>query len=301
MIYTVTFNPSLDYSIQVNQFQVGQLNRMNQESIQVGGKGINVSIVLTRMGIPNVALGFTAGFTGEYIEKGMDELGCHTDFIRLPEGFSRINVKMTSGVETEINGQGPVIHEDEFKQLMIRISQMKTGDTLVLAGSVPPSLPQDIYEKILDQIDTNHIQVVVDASSYLLRRTLAYRPFLIKPNLQELGELFGRQQLTDFEDIICCARHLQEEGARNVLVSMGSQGALLVTEGDHIFSAPAPEGDVVDTIGAGDSMVAGFLAGYQESNSFVDAFRKGIAAGSATAFTAGLATAAQISATAQRV
>lgn len=295
MIYTVTFNPSLDYSIQVDQFQTGHLNRTRTESIQVGGKGINVSVVLTRMGIPNIALGFIAGFIGDYIQNGMNELGCDTDFIPLSSGFSRINVKMTSGIETEINGRGPIIREEEFQQLMIRIEELKAGDTLVLAGSIPTSLPQDIYEQILEKVDTNQIRVIVDATSFLLRRTLPYHPFLIKPNLQELSELFGRP-LLEFDDIVGCARHLQGEGARNVLVSMGERGALLLTEEGHILAAPAPEGDVVDTIGAGDSMVAGFIAGYMERNSYVDAFRKGIAAGSATAFTAGLATAAQINA-----
>lgn len=300
MIYTVTFNPSLDYSIQVDNFQVGQLNRMDAESIHVGGKGINVSIVLSRMGVPNVALGFIAGFTGEYIENGMKELGCETDFIRLPAGFSRINVKLQSGLETEINGKGPVIQEKELNQLRMRLEKLKAGDTLVLAGSIPASVPQDIYEQILDKVDTEKIQVVVDATSYLLRRTLAYHPYLIKPNLQELSELFSRP-LSEFDDIVCCAQHLQEEGARNVLVSMGARGALLVTEEGHVLAAPAPAGDVVDTIGAGDSMVAGFLAGYMERGSYVDAFRKGIAAGSATAFTAGLATHAQITELGQRI
>ncbi len=300
MIYTVTFNPSLDYSVHVDNLQIGRLNRMTGESIHVGGKGINVSIVLTRMGVPNVALGFIAGFTGEQIESGMAELNCKTDFIRLPSGFSRINIKLTSGIETEINGAGPVIQKEDYDQLMIRINRLKAGDTLVLAGSIPISLPQDIYEQILDHVDTNKIRVIVDATSYLLRRTLPYRPYLIKPNLIELGELFGRP-LKEYDDIVCCAQHLQEEGARNVLVSMGAHGALLLTEDGHIMEAPAPEGDVIDTIGAGDSMVAGFIAGYLERESYVDAFRKGIAAGSATAFTAGLATAAQISEIGQRV
>lgn len=300
MIYTVTFNPSLDYSVQVENFQVGQLNRMATESIHVGGKGINVSIVLNRMGIPNIALGFIAGFTGDYIQNEMRELGCETDFIHLPSGFSRINIKMASGLETEINGKGPVIQEKELNQLMMRLENLKAGDTLVLAGSIPASVPQDVYEQILEKTDTKSIQVVVDATSFLLRPTLAYRPYLIKPNLQELSELFSRP-LSEFDDIVCCAQHLQEEGARNVLVSMGERGALLVTEEGHVLAAPAPTGDVVDTIGAGDSMVAGFLAGYLERGSYVDAFRKGIAAGSATAFTAGLATAAQITELSQRI
>lgn len=299
MIYTVTFNPSLDYSINVPQFQYGRLNRAKNESVHVGGKGINVSIMLTRMGIPNTALGFVAGFTGDQIEKGMAELGCKTKFIRLPSGFSRINVKMSSDLETEINGQGPVITEEEFNQLILRISELHEGDTLVLAGSVPPSLPHDSYDRILDRVDTEKINVVVDTTSQLLRRTLAYKPFLIKPNLQEVSEMFARP-LTESDDIIACAQHLQDEGARNVMVSMGSHGALLVTEHGHIMEAPAPKGDVVDTIGAGDSMVAGFLAGYTERHSYVDGFRKGLAAGSATTFTAGLATAAQITEIAQK-
>ena len=300
MIYTVTFNPSLDYSVHVDNLQLGRLNRMTSESIHVGGKGINVSIVLTRMGVPNVALGFIAGFTGEQIQNGMNELGCDTDFIQLPSGFSRINIKLSNGEETEINGAGPGISKEDFDQLMIRINRLKPGDTLVLAGSTPTSLPQNIYEHILDYVDTKTVRVIVDTTSYLLRRTLPYRPYLIKPNLIELGELFDRP-LDEYDDIVCCAQHLQEEGARNVLVSMGSHGALLLTEDGHIMEAPAPAGDVVDTIGAGDSMVAGFIAGYMERGSYVDAFRKGIAAGSATTFTEGLATAAQISEIAQRL
>ena len=300
MIYTVTFNPSLDYSISVPNFQYGDVNRVDGESLHVGGKGINVSIMLNRMGMPNTALGFVAGFTGEQIAKGMEELGCDTDFILLPSGFSRINVKIASDIETEINGQGPIISEGEFNQLMVRIGRLRPNDTLVLAGSIPPSLPADSYEQILDKVDTQTVKVIVDTTSFLLRRTLAYKPFLIKPNLQELSELFGRH-LTDSADIISCAQHLQEEGARNVMVSMGAHGALLVTEEGHIMEAPAPKGDVVDTIGAGDSMIAGFIAGYAERNSCVDGFRKGIAAGSATAFTSGLATAAQIYEISQRV
>ncbi|HIV68034.1 MAG TPA: 1-phosphofructokinase [Candidatus Butyricicoccus stercorigallinarum] len=299
MIYTITFNPSLDYTIRIKGFEVGTLNRTSYEELRVGGKGVNVSIVLTSLGVENIALGFIAGFTGDQIEAGMQKLGCKTDFIRLPQGFSRINVKLQDEVETEMNGMGPAVSIAECERFMMIVKRLKPGDTLVLSGSIPASMPQDIYEQILDAVDTDKIRVVVDTSSTLLRRTLAYRPFLIKPNLIELGELFGRS-LIDYDDIVGCAKHLQEEGARNVLVSMGSAGAILVTSDGQVFSAPAPSGDLVDSIGAGDSMVAGFLAGYLERGSMVDGFAKGLAAGSATAYKQGLATGEEISAIAQR-
>ena len=300
MIYTVTFNPSLDYTIRIKNFEVGTLNRTNYEEIRVGGKGVNVSIVLTSLGVENIALGFIAGFTGDQIESGMQQLGCKTEFIRLPQGFSRINIKLQDETETEMNGMGPAVSISECERFMMNIKRLKPGDTLVLSGSIPSSMPQDMYEQILDAVDTDKIRVVVDTSSNLLRRTLAYHPFLIKPNLIELGELFGRS-LIDYDDIVGCAKHLQEEGARNVLVSMGSAGAILVTDEGQVFSAPAPSGDLVDSIGAGDAMVAGFLAGYLERNSMVDGFAKGLAAGSATAYTQGLATREEISAIAQRM
>lgn len=299
MIYTVTFNPSLDYTMRIENFQTGALNRTNYEEIRVGGKGVNVSIVLTSLGVPNVALGFIAGFTGDQIESGMKQLGCETNFIRLPNGFSRINVKLQEEQETEMNGMGPAVSSDDCDQFMMRMKMLHPGDILVLSGSIPTSMPQDMYEKILDIIDTDQIRVIVDTSSNLLRRTLAYRPFLIKPNLSELGEMFGRS-LVEYDDIVGCARHLQEEGARNVLVSMGSAGAILVTQDGQVFSAPAPSGNLVDSIGAGDSMVAGFIAGYLERNSMVDGFAKGLAAGSATAYKQGLATGEEITAIAQR-
>ena len=300
MIYTVTFNPSLDYTIRIKDFEVGTLNRTNYEEIRVGGKGVNVSIVLTSLGVENIALGFIAGFTGDQIESGMQQLGCKTDFIRLPQGFSRINVKLQDETETEMNGMGPAVSISECERFMMIVKRLKPGDTLVLSGSIPSSMPQDMYEQILDMIDTDKIRVVVDTSSNLLRRTLAYHPFLSKPNLMELGELFGRS-LIDYDDIVGCAKHLQEEGARNVLVSMGSAGAILVTDEGQVFSAPAPSGDLVDSIGAGDAMVAGFLAGYLERSSMVDGFAKGLAAGSATAYKQGLATSEEITAIAQRM
>ena len=300
MIYTVTFNPSLDYTIRIKNFEVGTLNRTNYEEIRVGGKGVNVSIVLTSLGVENIALGFIAGFTGDQIESGMQQLGCKTEFIRLPQGFSRINIKLQDETETEMNGMGPAVSISECERFMMNIKRLKPGDTLVLSGSIPSSMPQDMYEQILDAVDTDKIRVVVDTSSNLLRRTLAYHPFLIKPNLIELGELFGRS-LIDYDDIVGCAKHLQEEGARNVLVSMGSAGAILVTDEGQVFSAPAPSGDLVDSIGAGDAMVAGFLAGYLERNSMVDGFAKGLAAGRATAYKQGLATREEIIAIAQRM
>ncbi|MGM9677670.1 MAG: 1-phosphofructokinase [Butyricicoccus sp.] len=303
MIYTVTFNPSLDYSIRIEDFKTGVLNRTSYEEVRVGGKGVNVSIVLHDLGVENVALGFIAGFTGDQIESGMQQLGCTTSFIHLPSGFSRINVKLAGQEEdlTEMNGMGPAVSKEEYEQFMLRLRRMlKDGDTLVLSGSIPASMPQDTYERILEEVDTDKICVVVDTSSSLLRHTLPYRPFLIKPNLTELSELFGRS-LTEYDDIVGCAKHLQEEGARNVLVSMGGEGAILVTEEGQVFSAPAPDGDLVDSIGAGDSMVAGFLAGYMERGSMVDGFAKGIAAGSATAYKNGLATGEEITAVAQRM
>lgn len=301
MIYTVTFNPSLDYSIGIDNFKAGTLNRTNFEEVRVGGKGVNVSIVLTSLGVENIALGFVAGFTGEQIEAGMQQLGCKTDFIHLPQGFSRINIKMQSGGETEMNGMGPVVTQEQTEQFLMRIRRrVKPGDILVLAGSIPRTMPKDIYEQILDIIDTDQIKVVVDTSSNLLRRTLAYHPFLIKPNLTELGEMFERT-LVEYDDIVCCARHLQEEGARNVLVTMGLGGAILVTEDDQIFSVPKSDDELVDSIGAGDSVVAGFLAGYLERNSMVDGFGKGLAAGNATASKQGLATGEEIVAIAKNM
>lgn len=307
MIYTVTFNPSLDYSIRINDFAFGGLNRIGEEAIRVGGKGVNVSIVLNSLGVDNTALGFIAGFTGKHIESEMQRLGCTTQFTELPEGFSRINVKLDKASEpqTEMNGQGPSVSGEECKQFIGRMERkIKAGDCLILSGSIPRSMPRDMYEKILEVIDMEKVLVIVDTNSDLLRRTLPYHPFLIKPNLIELGEIFGRS-LTDYDDIVGCAMHLQEEGARNVLVSMGADGAILVTENGQVFSSPAPKADdlsqdLVDVNGAGDAMVAGFLAGYLERHSMVDGFAKGLAAGSATVYTSGLADKQQINLVAQR-
>lgn len=288
MIYTVTFNPAIDYVVFVNDFETGQVNRTQGEEIYCGGKGINVSTVLQRLGVENVALGFLAGFTGAAIEQGLRETGIHTDFIHLGEGLTRINVKIKAGQETEINGQGPAIRETALEALFQKLDQLTAGDMLVLAGSIPSSLPSDIYERILRRLQEKAIAPVVDATGDLLCRVLPYRPFLIKPNHLELGEIFGKTLQTD-EDVESCARLLQQQGARNVLVSMAGKGALLLDETGCVHRMAAPVGKVVNSVGAGDSMVAGFLAGYLESGDYAHALRLGTAAGSATAFAQGLA------------
>ena len=260
MIYTVTLNPALDYVVRMGTFQDGKINRTESEEIQYGGKGINVSAVLKALGVESIALGFVAGFTGKALEEGLRDAGIHTDFVRLPQGLTRINVKIKAGIETEINANGPAIGEEELGQLYSRLDRMEEGDMLVLSGSVPSSLSQDVYEKILSRLQGKGISFVVDSTRNLLCNALPYHPFLIKPNHLELGEIFGRVLHSD-EEIRECAAKLQERGARNVLVSM-----------------------------AGDSMVAGFLAGWLKTGEYAYAHRMGAAAGSATAFSDGLAT-----------
>ncbi|QEY34796.1 1-phosphofructokinase [Caproiciproducens galactitolivorans] len=288
MIYTVTFNPSLDYIVKVDSFRLGEVNRTYSEKMLPGGKGINVSIVLKNLGIQSVAMGFIAGFTGDEIQKRLNDFGCESDFIRLQSGLSRINVKLKSNEESEINGRGPRIREMDIKKLFDRIDRISDGDVLVLAGSIPNTLPEDIYEKILDRLKGKNILAVVDATRNLLVNVLKYHPFLIKPNNHELGELFGRKLQND-EDIIRCAKELQSRGARNVLVSMAGEGAILVEETGKTYKSPAPKGVVRNSVGAGDSMVAGFLAGYLANRDYQEAFRTGIAAGSASAFSEDLA------------
>lgn len=287
MIYTVTFNPALDYVIGVNHFQTGTLNRTSYESITYGGKGINVSCILSRLDIPNIALGFIAGFTGLEIEAQVKSEGIHTDFICLKEGLSRINVKMKSDDETEINGQGPKIQDTDLSELFQKMNALKDEDYLVLAGSIPTTLPSDIYEQILMRIKNKDIRVIVDATKDLLLNVLPFHPFLIKPNHHELGELFGIT-LTKEEDIIHYAKELQKLGARNVLVSMASKGSLFIDEAGNIIRMGVPNGTVVNSVGAGDSMIGGFLAGYLTTGSYYDALRLGTAAGSATAFSIGI-------------
>ena len=290
MIYTVTFNPAIDYVIKVDDLTLGKVNRTKREDVYCGGKGINVSNVLSNLGIDSVGLGFIAGFTGDAIEAGAKKLGFQPDFIRLREGMTRINVKIKSNEESEINGQGPVIHDDELEQMFQKIDQLKDGDMLVLAGSIPASLPEDIYERIMERLQGRDIQIVVDATKDLLLNVLKYHPFMIKPNNHELGEMFGIE-LKDNDEIIEHAKKLQEKGARNVLVSMAGDGAILVTEDGDVHMGPCPKGEVKNSVGAGDSMVAGFITGYLKSNgNYEEALKIGTAAGSATAFSEDLAT-----------
>ena len=290
MIYTVTFNPSIDYIVRLERFAPGEINRVNYEQILPGGKGINVSIVLKNLGHESTALGFTAGFTGTAMREMLASFGVAEDFVPLDEGFSRINVKIKAEEESEINGQGPVITEDAQRALFDRLDRLKSGDTLVLAGSIPNTLPDDMYERIMEHLSGRGIRIVVDATKNLLRRVLKYRPFLIKPNNHELGEMFGVVLKTD-DEIVAHAKKLQEEGAENVLISMAGDGAILLTREGVFYRSAAPKGTLVNSVGAGDSMVAGFLAGYMESDGdYARAFYMGVARGSASAFSENLAT-----------
>ncbi|MGI6260917.1 MAG: 1-phosphofructokinase [Acutalibacteraceae bacterium] len=288
MIYTVTFNPAVDYVMRAKQVEFGETNRSRSEEIYFGGKGINVSVVLQHLGIPSTALGFVAGFTGAALEQSLSEQGVTVDFVRLQKGFTRINVKLKTDEETEINAQGPEIPPEALEELFVRLRTLQAGDTLVLAGSIPGSLPQDIYEKIMAMLSEKNICFVVDATKELLLNVLSYRPFLIKPNQQELGELFGKK-LSAEDEIVSAARKLQKLGAQNVLVSRGKHGALLAAQNGAVLRAKAAKGIMRNTVGAGDSMVAGFLYGWQRSCDYEYALRCGIAAGGATAFSDGLA------------
>lgn len=289
MVYTVTFNPALDYVVRLDSFAAGAVNRAVSEEIQLGGKGINVSTVLGNLGVENVALGFLAGFTGRALEDGLRRRGIHTDFIWLEEGLTRINVKLKAEQETEINGQGPRIGARALETLWAKLDRLGEGDVLVISGSVPATLPGDVYERILRRLEGRGILFVVDATRDLLRGALPYRPFLIKPNNLELGELFGRPLNSD-QEILDCAAQLQSQGARNVLVSMAGEGSLLLDETGRSHRLGVPKGRVRNSVGAGDSMVAGFLAGWLQRGDYAYAQRLGAAAGSATAFSDGLAT-----------
>ncbi len=293
MIYTVTFNPSIDYIVSVQDFKLGLTNRTDSELLLPGGKGINVSTVLQNLGIANTALGFIAGFTGEEIRRGVESLGVRAAFITLEEGISRINLKLKSIDGTEINGQGPDIPKAAVEKLMTQLDGLTAEDTLVLAGSIPATLPDDIYEKIMAHLQDRGVRIVVDATRDLLLKVLVHHPFLIKPNNHELGEIFG-VTLSTRREVIPYARKLQERGARNVLVSMAGEGAVLLAEDGNVFEAEAPKGVLKNGVGAGDSMVAGFLAGYGESGDYAHAFRMGVASGSASAFSEQLATKAEI-------
>lgn len=287
MIYTVTFNPAIDYVVGIDRIETGCVNRLSSEQIYFGGKGINISIVLRELGIESTALGFVAGFTGEAIENGLKEAGIITDFVRLEKGNSRINVKIKSDAETELNASGPEISDTALSVLFEKLKSLRNGDTIVLAGSVPKSLPEDIYEQILHQLSDRDIRAVVDASKELLIKSLRYKPFLIKPNLQELGEIFGEISGSD-DEIIACAEKLREMGAQNVLVSMADDGAILLDSGNNIHKSGVCSGTVRNSVGAGDSMIAGFLAGISAGD-FTYALKLGTAAGGATAFSDGLA------------
>lgn len=287
MVYTVTFNPAVDYVVHTNELKKGCVNRSKSEEIYFGGKGINVSFVLSELGIPSRALGFVAGFTGMAIEQGVAEKGIETDFVHLENGFSRINVKIKSDDETELNGQGPDITDEALKALFDKLRELKDGDTIVLAGSIPSTLPSDIYEKILDSLSDRKIKIIVDAAKDLLMNVLKFKPFLIKPNNHELGEMFGVTLRTAGE-IAEYAGKLKEMGARNVLVSMAGDGALLLDENGKKHVCGVCRGTVKNSVGAGDSMVAGFIAGSLEGD-YEYALKLGTAAGGATAFSDGLA------------
>ena len=289
MIYTVTFNPSLDYIVSIDNFKLGKTNRTITELMLPGGKGLNVSTVLYNLGIENTALGFTAGFVGEELKRLAKETGYSCDFIDIKEGVSRINVKMKDFDGTEINGMGPVIDEEALNALMKKLDMLKNGDVLVLAGSIPSSMPSDIYSRILEALNGRRIRFVVDATKNLLLNVLQFRPFLIKPNNHELGEIFG-VTLVSKDDVVPYAKKLQEMGAVNVLVSMAGEGAVFVDETGKVHQLDAPKGILVNAVGAGDSMVAGFLAGWEEQRNYEHAFKMAVAAGSASAFSELLAT-----------
>lgn len=293
MIYTVTFNPSLDYIVSVDNFTCGIVNRTTDEIIFPGGKGINVSMVLKNLGFENTALGFLAGFTGKRIQELLEEKGVRTDFISVEKGISRINVKLRSREETEINGQGPAIAEMDIKKLYEKLDTLSDGDILVLAGSIPDVMPGSMYMDIMKHLQNKDLKIVVDATKDLLVNVLQYHPFLIKPNNHELGEIFG-VKIGNKADVITYAKKMQEKGARNVLVSMAGDGAVLVAEDGSIFRSEAPKGKVVNSVGAGDSMVAGFIAGYLENGSYEKAFQVGVCTGSASAFSEELATKAEV-------
>lgn len=293
MIYTVTFNPSLDYIVTVNDFRLGETNRTASEQMLPGGKGINVSTVLENLGFDNTALGFVAGFTGREIVSKVRELGFQSEFIELDEGWSRINIKMKDFDGTEINGQGPAISGAALQALLEKLDGLKEGDILVLAGSIPASIPETIYAEIMKRLDGKGVLTVVDATNDLLMEVLPYHPFLIKPNQHELGAIFG-VELDTQESVVPYARKMQEQGALNVLVSMGGKGAVLLDTDGEVHMLPAPEGTLVNAVGAGDSMVAGFLAGWLEKKDYEHAFRMGVSAGSASAFSERLATRAEV-------
>ena len=289
MIYTVTFNPSIDYIVSMENFFLGKTNRTTEEKMFPGGKGINVSTVLTNLGIPNIALGFISGFTGSEIKRLSQERGILCDFITLPKGNNRINVKLKNYDGTEINGSGPEIPADKLKELIEQLHRLKDGDSLILAGSIPASVPSDIYQIILEELKSKKLNIVVDATKDLLMNTLHFRPFLIKPNRHELEEAFDIT-IENKEEAIRYARHLQRLGARNVMVSLSGDGAVFVSEEGESFEANVPPGKLINAVGSGDSMIAGFLAAWETTGDYGKAFHMAVAAGSASAYSEELAT-----------
>lgn len=293
MVYTVTFNPSLDYIVDVKDFKTGLVNRSSGEKLLPGGKGINVSIVLNNLGIENQALGFVAGFTGETLKTFLEEKSINTGFIQIENGMTRINVKLRSNEESEINGQGPIIDSAHIDELYEKLDKLRSDDILVLAGSIPASMPKTIYYDIMYRLQNKKIKVIVDATNELLLNVLPLKPFMVKPNNHELGEIFG-VEITSKDDVIKYGKQLLDKGAKNVLVSMAGDGAVLIAEDGQIYQSEAPKGKVVNSVGAGDSMVAGFIAGYLEQKSYRKAFQMGVCTGSASAFSENLATRAEV-------
>lgn len=295
MVYTVTFNPSLDYIVNVSDFKLGQVNRTEKEVMFPGGKGINVSIVLKNLGMESTILGFTAGFTGAEIQRRVKGMGCVEKLIPIANGYSRINLKLRSNEESEINGMGPEIGKEDIDKLYQMLDTLKAGDVLVLAGSIPASMPSTMYSDIMEYLQNKEVMIAVDATKDLLVNVLPFHPFVIKPNNYELGEIFN-VTLKDKKDVIVYAKKLQEQGARNVLVSMAGDGAVLVAEDGSVYESEAPKGKVVNSVGAGDSMVAGFLYGYLTTQNYEIAFKNGVATGSASAFSENLATKEEVEA-----
>lgn len=293
MIYTITFNPALDYISQVENFEIGKINRTQTEKILPGGKGLNVSIVLKNLGIESTALGFVAGFTGEELKTDIEQRGIKTDFVKVEKGLTRINVKISSKEETALNGNGPEVTEENIEQLLKKIDNIKSDDTVILAGNIPKCINNNIYEIICKKLEQNKVRFIVDATKELLMNVLKYKPFLIKPNREELEETF-KEKIETKEEIVEHAKRLQEIGAQNVLISLGGEGAILVTTENKEYFLNAPKGKVLNTVGAGDSMVAGFVAGYEKSGDYEYAFKVGIATGSASAFSMNLATAKEV-------
>ncbi|OAT87869.1 1-phosphofructokinase [Candidatus Arthromitus sp. SFB-turkey] len=289
MIYTVTLNPSIDHVIEMNELQEGIVNKVNIENFYAGGKGINVSKILKEHGVENIALGFISGFTGEFIKNNLEQCGIKNDFINVLNGYSRINMKIkTNENETEINGLGPSISSSNIKDLFNQLEKLSSNDILVLAGSIPPSLSDNFYEEIMKQLSTKNVKIIVDARNNLLLNVLKYRPFLIKPNHNEISEIFNKEIKT-IDELIFHGNKLKEMGAQNVLISMGGDGAILITESNEIYRSNIPKGTLKNSVGSGDSMVGGFITGYLKTNDYKEALKLGAASGSATAYSDDLA------------